>query len=531
MAQTNFDIKHIPAEKFRFVQENERLHDKELQTKPIGYFKDAWMRFKKNKASVTAAIILMIIILYAIIVPFVSIYDIGDKDPMYKKVLPKLEIGGLKIFSGNTTMSLNDKYLPLINGIGIAAVDPNGDLADYSWDAGRDSEFNALVSVGEDTVDTQGKVNRVCVVDTYNYVGFQYLSMTPTSLEKLLKWQEETGIQAVYPMIDIYSDECGDSTDANLWYKSNAKLYPLDENGKAMKDLATIQEKGYQPNYLRDSEGNIAYTLKRDKNTVQIRVLYARYYQYTTTEFDENGNVAKLGHLPIFTFGADGSGYDIATRMAYGLRLSLVLSLGVATVCFIFGAFYGAIEGYYGGWTDIIMERIVDILWRMPLYIIVVLFQEHLVNTGKASVLGGLLLAFCVTGWIGTASVVRTQFYRFKNQEYILAARTLGAGDLRLMLRHIFPNAIGTIITSSVFAIPGVITSESTFSYLGIVNFNSSTSVSLGTMMADGQAYLQYQPHILLIPAAVIAIMMIAFNLFGNGLRDAFNPSLRGADD
>lgn len=99
------------------------------------------------------------------------------------------------------------------------------------------------------------------------------------------------------------------------------------------------------------------------------------------------------------------------------------------------------------------------------------------------------------------------------------------------MLRHIFPNAIGTIITSSVFAIPGVITSESTFSYLGIVNFNSSTSVSLGTMMADGQAYLQYQPHILLIPAAVIAIMMIAFNLFGNGLRDAFNPSLRGADD
>ena len=183
MAQTNFDIKHIPAEKFRFVQENERLHDKELQTKPIGYFKDAWMRFKKNKASVTAAIILMIIILYAIIVPFVSIYDIGDKDPMYKKVLPKLEIGGLKIFSGNTTMSLNDKYLPLINGIGIAAEDPNGDLADYSWDAGRDSEFNALVSVGEDTVDTQGKVNRVCVVDTYNYVGFQYLSMTPTSLE------------------------------------------------------------------------------------------------------------------------------------------------------------------------------------------------------------------------------------------------------------------------------------------------------------------------------------------------------------
>ena len=140
-------------------------------------------------------------------------------------------------------------------------------------------------------------------------------------------------------------------------------------------------------------------------------------------------------------------------------------------------------------------------------------------------------MAFCVTGWIGTAGLVRTQFYRFKNQEYILAARTLGAKDLRLMFRHIFPNAIGTIITSSVFAIPGVIMSESTFSYLGIVNLNSRNTVSLGTMMADGKEFLSEFPHILLIPATVIALMMIAFNLFGNGLRDAFNPSLRGADD
>lgn len=530
MAEITYN-KHIPAEKFRFVQENERIFDKELKTKPIGYFKDAWMRFKKNKASVVAAIILLLIVLYAILVPFVSVYDLGERDPMYQKVLPKLEIGGIKIFSGASTMQLNDKYLTLVNGIAVGAMDPDGNLEEYSWDLGNDSEFDALVSIGEEVVDTQGKVSRKCLVDSYNYVGFEYLSMTPANLEKLQAWEKESGIQAIYPMVNIYSEDCPDSSDANLWYKANAKLYPLDENGKSLKDIDSIMEKGYQSNYLYDEDGNVAYSLKRDKNTVQVRVLYRNYYIYSTTEFGENGEIVKLGHEPMFTFGADGSGYDIATRMAYGLRLSLVLSCGVAIVCFIFGAFYGAIEGYYGGWTDIIMERIVDILWRMPLYIIVILFQEHLVNTGKASVLGGLLLAFCVTGWIGTASVVRTQFYRFKNQEYILAARTLGAGDMRLMFRHIFPNAIGTIITSSVFAIPGVITSESTFSYLGIVNFNSSTSVSLGTMMADGQKYLQYQPHILLIPAAVIAIMMIAFNLFGNGLRDAFNPSLRGADE
>lgn len=520
--QINSNYQHINAERFRFVQQNEKLHDKELKTKPIGYFKDAWIRFKKNKASVVAAIILLLIVLYAIIVPFVSIYNLGDSDAKYQKMLPKLEIGGVQIFSGATLMSLNDKYYPLIHGIGLAAEDPYGDLKEYTWEAAENADMNPIVQVVSVETSSMGvagtKSSYKCKVDTYDYVGFEYLTVRPKDIEDILKWEKESGIKVIYPMIDVESEYCGDSTDADLWYMSNAKLQPTTADGKALKTLEEVQKYGYTPNYLY-KDGELQYQRQRDPNTIEIRVLYKNYYIY------------KNGHEPIFTFGADGSGYDIATRMAYGLRTSLVLSFGVAVVCFIFGAFYGAIEGYYGGWADMIMERIVDILWRMPLYIIVTLFQMHLVNTGRATVLGGLLLAFCVTGWIGTAAVVRTQFYRFKNQEYILAARTLGAGDLRLMFRHIFPNAIGTVITSSVFAIPGVITSESTFSYLGIVNFNSKTSVSLGTMMSDGQKYLQYQPHILLIPAAVIAIMMIAFNLFGNGLRDAFNPSLRGADD
>ncbi len=522
MAQQNNNYQHIAAERFRFVQQNEKLHDKELKTKPIGYFKDAWMRFKKNKASVVAAVILLLIVLYAIIVPWVSIFKIGDADAKYAKVLPKLELGGIKIFSGASNMSLNEKYYALIHGIGLGAEDPNGDRTDYTWEAAENAEHNPIVAVHGIITSGVGagatKSTYRCSVDSYDYIGFEYLNVTPKRLAAIQEYEKETGKKVIYPMIDIFSEDCGDASDADLWYKSNAKLQPLDEDGKALKTLDDIKAAGYTPNYLY-KDGELQYQLQRDPNTIQIRVLYCNYYEYVT------------GHQPVFTFGADGSGYDIATRMAYGLRTSLVLSFGVAAVCFIFGAMYGAIEGYYGGWVDMLLERIVDILWRMPLYIIVTLFQMHLVNTGKASVLGGLLLAFCVTGWIGTASVVRTQFYRFKNQEYILAARTLGAGDFRLMFRHIFPNAIGTVITSSVFAIPGIITSESTFSYLGIVNFNSATSVSLGTMMSDGQKYLQYQPHILLIPAAVIAVMMIAFNLFGNGLRDAFNPSLRGADE
>jgi oligopeptide transport system permease protein len=123
------------------------------------------------------------------------------------------------------------------------------------------------------------------------------------------------------------------------------------------------------------------------------------------------------------------------------------------------------------------------------------------------------------------------QFYRFKGQEYVLASRTLGAKDLRIMFKHIFPNALGTIVTSSVLVIPGVIFQESTLTYLGIVNLDSSTTTSVGTMLANGRQYLSSDPHIILFPALFISLLMISFNLFGNGLRDAFNPALRGSDE
>ena len=136
-----------------------------------------------------------------------------------------------------------------------------------------------------------------------------------------------------------------------------------------------------------------------------------------------------------------------------------------------------------------------------------------------------------LTGWVGMASRVRMQFYRFKGHEYVLAARTPGASDRRLIFKHIYPNSLGTIITGSVLAIPGVIFSESMLSYLHIINLETSSLTSIGTLLAGGQGYLSTYPHIIFFPALFISILMISFNLFGNGLRDAFNPSLRGAED
>ena len=175
------------------------------------------------------------------------------------------------------------------------------------------------------------------------------------------------------------------------------------------------------------------------------------------------------------------------------------------------------------------MERISDILANVPFIVVVTLFNLHL--SKQVGALGSLLFAFVTTGWIGTAGTVRMQFYRFKNQEYVLAARTLGASNARIMFKHIFPNALGTIVTSSILVIPSVIFSESMLSYLGIINLETSGFTSVGTLLSQGQGFLSTYPHILLFPAIFVSLLMISFNLFGNGLRDAFNPSLRGSED
>jgi oligopeptide transport system permease protein len=166
---------------------------------------------------------------------------------------------------------------------------------------------------------------------------------------------------------------------------------------------------------------------------------------------------------------------------------------------------YGAVEGYYGGTCDLVMEFIAYVLSGVPFMVTASLFQIHL--AAKAGAVPSLLFAFVLTGWIGTASLVRTQFYRFKNQEYVMAARTLGARDRRVIWKHIFPNTLGTIITSSVLAIPGVIFSESMLSYLGIINLGSAKSTSLGTLLSDASSLWTTRPHLMLFPALFISLL------------------------
>lgn len=517
--ENQFDINNIPAEKFEFAQAGENLHDEKFKTKPIGYFEDAWMRFKKNKASITATVIIIIIALYAIVVPFISNYELGDKDGIYTKSRPYIpELSFIPLFDGGYDQKLNDRYLMYYAGIGMAAEDPEG-LGNVTWEDAMESDYSPVISISEEFM-AQGKKYRTVRTHSYFVKGFQYISMTHSDYEAIVAWQEENGVQVLYPMINTTNEFCDvyNASDANFWYKHDDTNTPVDSEGNAIS-LKKAMEGGLEDNYIRDENGNVVYYVAKDKSMVQVRVLYYNYYQYIN------------GSEPTHYFGTDGQGFDIFVRLAYGLRTSLLLAVLVSAINLIFGAIYGAIEGYYGGWVDLIGERISDILNGIPFIVLATLVQLHLVTTNILPTFAGVLLAFCLTGWIGVAYRVRTQFYRFKNQEYVLAARTLGARDGRLMFKHIFPNALGTIITSSILIIPNTILSETILSYLGIVSFQGKTATSLGTMLSNGQGYLSTDPHIIMVPAVAISLLMISFNLFGNGLRDAFNPSLRGADE
>ncbi|MCM1289866.1 MAG: ABC transporter permease [Corallococcus sp.] len=235
-------------------------------------------------------------------------------------------------------------------------------------------------------------------------------------------------------------------------------------------------------------------------------------------------NYLALGYksMPKFILGTDASGIDLFTRVFAGMRTSLLLGVCVAAFCFLFGLVWGAISGYFGGAVDLMMERFCDILGGVPWIVIMTLCILHLGNNFATFV-----LALCMTGWMGTAARTRTQFYRFKGQEYVLASRTLGAKDFRLIFKHILPNSMGTIVTSSVLMVPSTIFSEATLSYL---NLGLQGKQAFGVLLSNNQQYIQSFPYLIVFPSVIMALLMISFNLFGNGLRDALNPSLRGAE-
>ncbi|WP_077310218.1 oligopeptide ABC transporter permease [Terribacillus halophilus] len=220
-----------------------------------------------------------------------------------------------------------------------------------------------------------------------------------------------------------------------------------------------------------------------------------------------------------FYFGTDRLGRDLWTRTWDGTRVSLLIAVVAALIDLVIGVLYGGIAAYYGGKVDNIMMRFLEIVIGIP-NLVVVILMILILEPG----LWAIIIALTITGWTSMARIVRGEILKLKGQEFVLAARTLGAPDKRLILRHLIPNVMGLIIVNTMFSIPSAIFFESFLSFIGLGL--PSPAASLGTLINDGFAALQTTPSILVFPAVIISLIMIGFNILGDGVRDAFDPRL-----
>lgn len=221
-----------------------------------------------------------------------------------------------------------------------------------------------------------------------------------------------------------------------------------------------------------------------------------------------------------YLFGTDSLGRDIWTRTWVGARVSLFIALLAAIFDLLIGVTYGGISAYYGGKVDLIMQRIIEIITGIPSLVIVTLFIM-VFNPGILSI----SLAMAVSGWTGMARVVRSHVLRLKNQEFVLASKTLGAKDFRVILKHLFPNVVGPIVVMIMFSLPNAIFYEAFLSFIGLGL--QPPNASLGVLINDGFKALQNYPYMMFIPSIVVCLLIFSLNLLADGLRDAVDPKMR----
>ena len=221
-----------------------------------------------------------------------------------------------------------------------------------------------------------------------------------------------------------------------------------------------------------------------------------------------------------YYLGTDSLGRDLLSRILYGTRVSLFIAFMAALFNLTLGVVYGLTSGWLGGKIDNIMQRILEILSGVPNLVVVILMLLVL-KPGISSI----IIALALTEWLSMARVVRAQTLKLKNQEYILAARTLGQSPMKIAFRHILPNLAGVIIIQVMFSIPSAIFFEAFLSFIGIGI--PAPNASLGTLINDGYKTFRFLPHLMWYPAGIMSVIMICFNLLADGLRDAFDPKMR----
>ncbi len=297
--------------------------------------------------------------------------------------------------------------------------------------------------------------------------------------------------------------------------KPSFKLVPKEEKQteKILRPSTTfLQDAWYR--FSKNKLGMIGAVI------IIVMVLFAVFgpmlckYDYVSQNLRNAYQAPNADHL----FGTDNLGRDMLVRMAYGARVSLACGFFASLVSLFIGVTYGAISGYIGGRTDMIMMRIVDIISAIPSMLIIILLMVVLDSQSLLNV----FLVIGMTGWLGMSRLVRTQVMTLKEREYVLAARVSNVSDLNIILKHLVPNSFGPIVVSMTLSIPSAIFLEASLSFLGLGIV--APMPSWGSLAQEGIQALRTFPYLMWIPAIFISLTILAFNFLGDAMRDALDP-------
>lgn len=248
-------------------------------------------------------------------------------------------------------------------------------------------------------------------------------------------------------------------------------------------------------------------------------------YSYETQNIDR----ALMSPNTVNWLGTDSLGRDMLSRIIYGARMSMAVGVLTAVVSLLIGGLYGAVSGWIGGWVDAVMMRVIDILYAIPSLVLLILVgvvfnSVQIFDSPELKALTGIFLALSVVGWVSLARLVRGQVLQAREMLYVEGARAVGMSSWRIVARHIFPNILGPLIVMLTFQIPSNILFESFLSFIGL-GLQPPFS-SWGVLANDGWRAKSY-PHLILYPGIALFLTMLAFNLLGDGLRDAFDPKMK----
>ncbi len=316
--------------------------------------------------------------------------------------------------------------------------------------------------------------------------------------------QQNLEVVNVPPVMKVYQ-----APDGSYMYITTAlKVVSVSQDGQLGGQLKRVREE--------DAKSMTIY----DVNGSEVALYYGGSTYVMADESTGNIYPSRLVWNKSYILGTDSLGRDILTRLMYGTRISLMVALMATLVNMVIGILYGGIAGYVGGTVDMVMMRIVDIISTIPLTLYVILIMQVL-----GSGLQSIIVALGSVYWVDMARVVRGQILSLKQQEFVVAAKTIGSSSRTILFDHLIPNALGSILVTMTMLIPSAIFMEAFLGYLGIGL--QPPLASLGTMCNDASANLRTSPHELLIPALMICAIMFAFNFVGDGLRDALDPKLK----